>query len=110
LADAGNVLIPQALVEQLRRHRMATNERARLLISPPAPLAFVPFAFLGVGVSEQASDERLIELTDVQTIPSLQVGASSDASVPDVAQWPLAVAGAFATAGLEAVAALHGRA
>ena len=38
----------------------------------------VPFAFLGVSSSEQRSDERLIELADVQTIPSLQIGASTD--------------------------------
>lgn len=93
LSAAGAALLPSALVRALRAAR-STGTIPRLLASMPGGLSAVPSAFLGV----DDEDTRLIEITDLQLLPSIElVPRASDLEIASGEESrPLLVAGAFA--------------
>lgn len=105
LQAAGAALIPAEVGEALRGQAGLSSERPRLLVSMAGVLAAIPLAFLGVADGRDAQhDERLIELADVQTLPSLQLGAAVASRPPIAAEsWPIRLAGAFPMPGAEEV-------
>ena len=94
MTDAGRTLLPPALVSQLHIH-FATFGVPRLLVSMPGSLAAIPFAFL-VAEPQHLPATRLIDIADIQTVPTLQlVEHMKPRTPPQDTEWPLLVAAAF---------------
>ena len=97
---AGRALLPGALCMAVKTRQAA--EGCRLLISMPGVLSAVPLGFL---CCDADTETRLVELTDIQVLPSLEMARKLGERPPprESAAWPISVVGVFATRGVPAV-------
>jgi hypothetical protein len=94
LTAAGAVLIPPLLWQALNERYSGAGRRPRLIVSMTGVLAAVPIAFLGA--REHENDQRLVELADLQLLPSIQLSAHLGARRPrGSGGWPVRAVGAF---------------
>jgi hypothetical protein len=92
---AGRALIPQPLVDALQAHAHQTRVLPRLMVSMPGTLSSIPVAFAGIDAG--GADTRLVEIADIQALPSIGLTARATTRPADngAAAWPLRVAGVF---------------
>ena len=95
LKAAGRALVPQALVDALQAHARQARALPRLIVSMPGTLSSMPVAF--VGIDTGVGDTRLVEIADIQALPSVGLAARATTRPTDngSAAWPLRVAGVF---------------
>ncbi len=94
----GRAIIPAELFRELRGRFETGGPLPKLVVSMPGALSAIPVAF--VGIHQDDDDTRLIEIADIQVLPSIemvnQVGPGSGPGAS--AEWPLRVAGNFPVA------------